>query len=73
MSKVIKVEDQIYDQLKKQKTGRQTFSDVIEDLLKCRLTILDSMSMLEGVVKYREWQREQLEKMSTVHSVLTEK
>lgn len=63
MSKVIKVEETIYNALEKQKQGRQTFSDVIADLLKCRLTILDSMSMLEGVVKYREWQREQLEQL----------
>lgn len=63
MSKVIKVEDHIYQSLDHLRVGRQTFSDVCEDLLKCRLTILDSISMLEGVIKYREWQREQLEKL----------
>ena len=59
MSKVIKVEDAIYQSLEQLKVGRQTFSDVILELLKSRLKMLEAMSTLEGQLKYREWQREQ--------------
>ena len=64
MSKVIKVEEQTYNDLDQLRVGRQTFSDVIEDLLKGRNKILEAMNMLEGILKYREWQREQLEQIS---------
>ncbi len=64
MSKAIKVEDHIYDSLDLLRVGRMTFSDVIMELLKARLTILEAMSRLEGQLKYREWQREQLDKPS---------
>lgn len=65
MSKVIKVEEAVYNQLDTLRVGRQTFSDVIDDLLTGRLKILEAMQMLEGVLQYREWQREKLEKLST--------
>ncbi len=61
MSKVIKVEEKVYDELDKQRAGRQTFSDVIESLLLSRLRILEMMSVLEVQIKFREWQRQQLE------------
>ena len=63
MSKVIKVENHIYTALDQLRVGRQTFSDVIEELLKSRLKILESMNFLEGQLKFREWQRDQLEKL----------
>jgi len=63
-SKVIKVEDHIYKALDQLRVGRQTFSDVIEELLKSRLLILNAMNALEGQLKFREWQREQLEKLA---------
>lgn len=63
-SKVIKVEEAVYNQLDTLRVGRQTFSDVIDDLLTGRLKILEAMQMLEGVLQYREWQREKLEKLS---------
>jgi len=66
MSRAIKVEDQIYGELDQLRVGRQTFSDVIKDLLKSRITILEAMNMLEGIVRFREWQREQLEKLNKV-------
>lgn len=64
MSKVIKVENHIYTALDQLRVGRQTFSDVIEELLKSRLKILEAMSALEGQLKFREWQREQHDAMS---------
>ena len=63
MSKQIRIEDKVYQELDKLRVGHQTFSDVCEDLLKARLKILEAMSMLEGVIRFREWQREQLEKL----------
>ncbi len=65
MSKVIRVEDQIYKDLDKLRVGRQTFTDVLTDLLKTRLRILEAMNMLEGQLRFREWQREQLEKLTS--------
>jgi len=63
-SKVIKVEDHNYKALDQLRVGRQTFSDVIEDLLKSRLKILEAMNVLEGQLKFREWQQEQLKKLA---------
>jgi len=64
MSKAIKVEDHVYNSLNQLRVGRQTFSDVIEDLLKSRLHILEAMDALEGQLKFREWQRGELEKLA---------
>jgi len=61
VSKQIRVEDHVATDLDKLRVGRQTYSDVIEDLLAGRLKILEAMNMLEGVIKFREWQRQQLE------------
>lgn len=63
MSKPIKVSDEVYQELDKLRVGRQTFSDVVDDLLKGRLKILEAMNMLEGCLRFREWQRERLEKL----------
>jgi len=61
MSKVIKVEEQVYDQLDKLKARGETFSQVIGDLLGARLQIFRLLDVLEGQLKFREWQRERLE------------
>ncbi len=63
MSKVIKVEETIYNALEKQKQGRQTFSDVISGLLSNRLEILEMMNVLEGQIGFRDWQRQKLEQL----------
>ncbi|MBA7588026.1 hypothetical protein ES708_30074 [subsurface metagenome] len=63
MSKAIKVEDKVYNSLDQLRVGRQTFSDVCEDLLQGRLLILEAMDALEGPVKFREWQRERLDEI----------
>lgn len=64
MSRPIKVSDEVYRDLDQLRVGRQTFSDMIKDLLAARLSVLELMSVLEGQLKFREWQREQLEKIS---------
>lgn len=63
MSRVIKVEDQIYNELDQLRTGRQTFSDVIKSLLLSRLKILVMMGALEDQLGFRDWQRQELEKL----------
>ena len=62
MSKVIKVENHVYEALELLRVGRQTFSDIIRDLLETRLVILEAMNVLEGQIKFREWQRRELER-----------
>ena len=59
MSKLIKVEDQVYKDLDRLRVGRQTFSDVIKEILAIRLKIFEVMNVLEGQLKYREWQQNQ--------------
>jgi len=58
MSKVIKVEEAVYNQLDTLRVGRQTFSDVVDDLLTARLRMLEALNVLEGTLRFREWQRE---------------
>lgn len=66
MSKMLKVEDHVYDQLENLKVGHQTFSQVIEGILKARETMLGAISVLEGQLQYREWQRKKfLDKVAT--------
>lgn len=55
MSKVIKVEDQVYKDLDRLRVGRQTFSDVIKEMLSDRLKIFELMSIFEGKLKYQEF------------------
>lgn len=64
MSRPIKVSDEVYRDLDQLRVGRQTFSDMIKDLLMGRSKILEAMNMLEGILKFREWQKEQLEKLA---------
>lgn len=64
MSKLIKVEEAVYNQLDTLRAGRQTFSDVVDELLTGRLRMLEAMNLLEGVLRFREWQRERLDEIS---------
>jgi len=59
MSKPIKVSDEVYNELDRLRIGRQTFSDVIYEILKGRRITLEAMNVLEGSFKFREWQLEQ--------------
>ena len=61
MIKTIKLEERTYHQLDQLRGKRETFSDAVATLLLARLKVLELSSVLEGQLKYREWQREQLE------------
>lgn len=56
MSKTIKLEDKVYDELEIFRDKRETFSEAVEGLLAARLKVLELFSILEGQLKYREWQ-----------------
>lgn len=68
MSKTIKVEEHIYDCLDLLRGKRETFSDVIKELLDSRKVIFEALNMLEGQVKYQAWKREQINGLHEVYS-----
>ena len=61
MSKMIKISEEAYRELELLRVGRQTFTDVIVELLKGRIIILEAMNSLEVHLKFREWQRKRYE------------
>ena len=63
MSKAIKVEDQVYQGLDKIRGKGETFSQVVETLLNGRKTVLNFLEILEGTYNFREWQRQELERL----------
>lgn len=63
MSKAIKVDDQVYQELDQLRVKGETFSQVIAVLLQTRLSILEVMNVLEGTLKFRRWQEERLEEI----------
>jgi len=65
MSKAIKVEDQVYQELYMIRQRNQTFSQVIEDMLEARLKIFELLNVMEGQLKYQDWKQKQ------IHEVLS--
>ena len=61
MSKTIRVEENAYLELDKLRDWKQTYSEVIEDLLATRAEICRFLDVVEGQIRFREWQREKLE------------
>lgn len=57
MSKPIKVEDRIYQELDKLRVGRQTFSDAVGYLIDIYKQVLELTSVLEGQLKYLRWRK----------------
>ncbi len=60
MSRAIKVEDQVYTELDQIREKGETFSQVVERLLEARLKMFETLSMVEGVLRYQEWKQKQL-------------
>jgi len=60
LSKGIKVDNQVYDDLDKLRGKGDTFSQVIEVLLESRLSTLNLMLSLEGALKFQDWKRDKL-------------
>ena len=69
MSKPIKVEDHVYQELDKLKVKGQTFSTVVEALLNTRMQVLELLSVLEGAVGYHSWRDERLRELESADAV----
>lgn len=67
MSKAIKVEDRVYEELDSIRGKGETFSQQIEALLLSRGKIFELIMVLEGGLKYREWQAERLQELQNHH------
>lgn len=61
MSKPIKVEDQVYDELDRLRDKRETFSDVVENLLKLRAKTCELVELLEDDLKFQEHKQRTLQ------------
>jgi len=60
MSRVIKVEEHVYDRLDQLRGKGGTFSEVVDDLLGVREEICQVITVIEGMIKFREWQAERM-------------
>ena len=60
MSKVIKVDDQVYEDLDKLRVKGETFGEIIAMLLNARIRVLELWSILEGQLKYSEYREQKL-------------
>lgn len=58
MNKSIKVQEQVYHQLEDLRGKRETFSEVVERLLKARPRIIEAYDLIAGAASYRPWKRE---------------
>ncbi len=63
MSKAIKVEDQVYQELDMLRGKGETFSKVVSRLLEARVKFFETMNFIEGVLRYQEWKQAQLLKV----------
>lgn len=61
MSKTIRVEDNVYLELEKLRDWKETFSQVIGKLTLTREELCKLLDVIEGAIKFREWQREKNE------------
>ena len=55
MSKVIKVDEDVYNQLDTLRGKSETFGQVIAQLLEDRISVFHFLNVLEGQTKYNEW------------------
>ncbi len=63
MSRAIKVEDQVYTELDMIRSKGETFSQVVERLLKARLQMFEILNMVEGTLRYQEYKQQQMLKL----------
>ena len=60
MSKVIKVDDQVYEGLDKLRVKGETFGEIIAMLLYARVSVLELWSVLEGQLKFHEFKEQKI-------------
>lgn len=63
MTRVIKLDTQVYSQVDKLRGKGETFSDVVEILLVLRNVVFHITSILERNTGYREWQAKRLQEL----------
>jgi len=68
MSRAIKVEDQVYQELDLIREKGETFSQVVATLLSSRKAVFEFLNVLEGQLNFREWQRKELERLQNQES-----
>ena len=67
MSKSIKVSEEVYNKLLAFQDKRETFSQAIERLLTLMEKMGELRNILEGGMRFSEWQKEQREQEKAVH------
>ena len=60
MSKVIKVDDHVYEGLDQLRVKGETFGEIIAMLINARVRVLELWSVLEGQLKYQEYREQKL-------------
>lgn len=63
MSKAIKVEDQVYEELDQLRGKSETFSQVIQELLSNRSTMFEILVNIGRAVKFDEWKARRLQEL----------
>lgn len=74
MSKQIRLDDDTYLKLDQMRGKGESFNLAVRALLDARLKMLELISVLEGQIKYREWQDGRLKALrsdTTISSVST--
>lgn len=65
MSKTIRLEDQVYNDLDEIREKRETFSQSIERLLKVQVKVSELVMVLEGSTKLPEFQQDKLRQLQS--------
>jgi len=60
MSKAIKLDDQVYEDLDALRGKGETFGQVVEGLMGTRARLCQFLDAVEGSIKFREWQIDRL-------------
>ncbi len=59
MSRAIKVEDQVYQELDMIREKGETFSQVVGRLLEAQRLMFEVLNNVEGTLRYQEWKQKQ--------------
>ena len=70
MGKNIKITDEVHRKLDNFRGKDETFSMAIDNLLVARLEICALITVIEGMIRYRQFQFEQLQKQSPISTAI---
>jgi predicted CopG family antitoxin len=60
---MIKVSEDVYNQLEELKDKGETYSRIIGQLLEARIQIMELITGLEGQLKFHEWRERELQRL----------